>query len=789
MAQAMLFSGEADDALNELEPLQDSALVKSSAKHQVRLLNLLALVQTVRQRFDYALKIAQMAIDVADQADDGRLRAQSGFINFYVHDKSSAPVAIVEFERLDASLAAYGMDSSRIYCLRNFYTYLRSAEPVNAEKVLAVTRSGLELARRTGHRQGVAAIYHSKGILYSYEGRHQAVLRCFGISEKLRMELGEAMEIVRMHNGIGYFHFLAEQYSSALEHLGKAYTAVRRDVDMNELVMTLHNFAKLYVCTRRYQDALQVLEHLVRICRIRQVTHFPFHNLFDVFSLKGFCHLKLGEPARAQQCFDRMKGLAFEPSLSGKFLQILLQGALYAATNRLAEAQKTFESAPDALGKAVEIDTYLLPLCYLELLNVHSRQSNWKACETVADAGLKFCGTRELPQSSAFFRHAQQVIRDKKSFYSDGLPPVSVNVVTLQLDELVRLLHQENKLKLAHHRLREVQLVSRLQSLPERVDSPRTLADETLKLICASISELTGRIHIKEVEGWKLWCEIGHLPDVDRIEDYLQRLEQAPQLFIDTELNVKENAGRRARFNSFICLPIMDEDEVMGVMILSLLDSNRFFEQQDQETFQLLVTQFGSQLQRLKQRERLVRMSTTDVLTGLFNRQAMQARLEQELQLMHRVQEIKSCSLAYIDLDNFKSVNDTLGHAVGDKVLKAFSKLLLGSLRHGDVAARWGGDEFVVLLPDTEAEQAKLAAERFMENIAKRQNFKRELAEWAGPFLLPYLAKLGCSIGVAACRSDQLEGVTEERLLLQADKALYMAKEAGKGRVCIADPD
>jgi two-component system cell cycle response regulator len=165
-------------------------------------------------------------------------------------------------------------------------------------------------------------------------------------------------------------------------------------------------------------------------------------------------------------------------------------------------------------------------------------------------------------------------------------------------------------------------------------------------------------------------------------------------------------------------------------------------------------------------------MSTTDHLTELRTRRYLSEVLAVECLRSKRYKSPLSVVMA--DLDYFKRVNDTYGHAAGDDVLKATADVLRESLRATDVAARWGGEEFLVVLPETDLPGAELWAERWREDI-EGHAFK----EPDGKTL-----KITISIGVASFSDD----MDKQNILIDAaDKALYRAKESGRNRVVVQD--
>lgn len=166
--------------------------------------------------------------------------------------------------------------------------------------------------------------------------------------------------------------------------------------------------------------------------------------------------------------------------------------------------------------------------------------------------------------------------------------------------------------------------------------------------------------------------------------------------------------------------------------------------------------------------EKLAEMSVRDELTGMFNRRYFQDALEREISGAQRYGH--GLALCMLDLDLFKVVNDTHGHLVGDRVLQTFGRLLSESIRKYDVACRYGGEEFAVILPDTDLEKATALCERFRERIRGHA------------FTIDQKTlHITTSIGVTACSNG--EATTGEQLVDRADKALYQAKGKGRDRV------
>ncbi len=167
--------------------------------------------------------------------------------------------------------------------------------------------------------------------------------------------------------------------------------------------------------------------------------------------------------------------------------------------------------------------------------------------------------------------------------------------------------------------------------------------------------------------------------------------------------------------------------------------------------------------QREKVEEKLRLLSTTDELTGAYNRRAFNEHLSANIGRAKRYNELLSIFL--LDIDNFKNINDSYGHDVGDLALKALARIVKESIRQDDIVARWGGEEFTILLPETGKDAALQLAERLREKISGHD--------------FPKVGHITVSIGLAELQVDD----NSDSLVKRADLALYQAKDAGKNIV------
>jgi diguanylate cyclase (GGDEF)-like protein len=211
---------------------------------------------------------------------------------------------------------------------------------------------------------------------------------------------------------------------------------------------------------------------------------------------------------------------------------------------------------------------------------------------------------------------------------------------------------------------------------------------------------------------------------------------------------------------------------VIGVLNLSDKLTGEIFAEEDLRVLEGVAVQATIAIERssyYQQSQELRKISITDSLTGLLNRRYFQERLAEEVDRATR--HGHPLSLIMIDIDHFKAYNDANGHPAGDKALMLVGRALRGSIRAIDVVSRFGGEEFAVILPETQKEKAEEIGERIRREV--------EGLYFAGEESLP-LGRLTVSLGVAGFPEDAGD---LKSLIQKSDQALYLAKDQGRNRI------
>lgn len=292
----------------------------------------------------------------------------------------------------------------------------------------------------------------------------------------------------------------------------------------------------------------------------------------------------------------------------------------------------------------------------------------------------------------------------------------------------------------------------------------------------AIVDPLDRRLSIKATHGYPLML-VEHL-QIEAGEGILGAVLQAGRVVRPSNAREATRTDRRRpryRTDSYIALPLLAGAEVLGVVSVADRVDDEPFTRSDLSALGALAAPAALALARERaaaRAEAYAHAAAIDPLSALFNRRYFHVRLEEELQRSRR-HEIP-LALLMIDIDDFKTVNDSYGHLAGDLVIKETAEIVRRAVRVFDVCTRFGGEEFAVIMPASGEEAALAVAERVRSRVATYRAPERPLED----------LRVSVSIGVALAA----DGATARDLIERADAALYAAKRGGKNRVRLYMP-
>jgi two-component system cell cycle response regulator len=352
-----------------------------------------------------------------------------------------------------------------------------------------------------------------------------------------------------------------------------------------------------------------------------------------------------------------------------------------------------------------------------------------------------------------------------------------------ELRERLRALTEEvqrNELLLRKTQSREVELL-RAHSLGELFDRVVTGLRDAYGLDLVTLSLFDPQHELRHLSGSENLTSavIEDVRFIDAVSPLAPKLVQfdrpwlGPYDPVEHDLLVPPSLGR----GSVALIPLPRDNRAIGVITFGSRDARRFTSDLAADFLAHLGVVVAISLENAVNRARLVRSGVTDFLTGWHNRRYFHNRLREELARAERTGKALACLM--IDVDHFKEINDRFGHLAGDEALKEVARRAEGEIRAGDTGARFGGDEFAILLAGAEAPSAVKLAERIHHAVRVTP-----IRVHGGAHVTVTLS-IGLATAKPQPRSHDYKALAE-RLIAEADAALYRAKSAGRNRVEVA---
>ena len=330
--------------------------------------------------------------------------------------------------------------------------------------------------------------------------------------------------------------------------------------------------------------------------------------------------------------------------------------------------------------------------------------------------------------------------------------------------KLARLLQEQAEREIAVNHLatairNTLELDSVLQTAADEVGRALNVHSCAVRVAGALVGEQKTKCYLRPdaaTEGEDLL--LGHMDSVSA------RITRSPEAYvIDGDDSQSPNKLADA------VVPLIYQGGLIGFLLVRSDDMSRIWADNELLLLHTVADQLVVAVNQAHLFAQMQQQALTDGLTGCHNRRSFESRLEHDLQLATRMGQ--QLSVVMLDLDNFKHVNDQAGHEVGDVALSMLAETIRSGLRVVDTAARFGGDEFVIVLPQASTEGALLVAERLRKRI--------------GEMDVPGFGKVTCSFGVATFPDH---ASSRDTLIGAADRALYSSKDAGRNRVSVTEP-
>lgn len=712
--------------------------------------------------------------------------------------------------------------------LAHIYVYAFDNAPEKYKDVETVEKNidnynkGIAIAHRIGNDRFLIDAYKKSVMTASSNGFFDVSNYFYSQCYKVVSRIGNEFEEANIYNGMGYNCSTMEKYSKASEYFNKALNIFIKFNDVNYICETLYNMAINGILAEEYACADQYLNICLKACRLIKSDGIRVCNLSKLYGLRALCNYEMNVLYSCKinyQYLTRYLGHMIEledQDEEGSRLwedDMILYHLIGAV---LLEKEKNYEKAYEHLCKAEKYmkmasgSAFLFVVPYvIAYSNVCKQLGKDEDAVKVLQKALQFCIDKGYINK-----------KNKIKSYMEGVKYVprkcDISIKGVALDEIIELVTSNiirNDYVIQKDKIEFVSIWQKLIGNNE---------DSLEKVIRNSIATLKNTFSIDEfvfvrIENGKPVIKYNDSKYViaDKIEYLMEYFENHRNAFCTTRLD-KEYVDHKPlidevfgvnTINTWMFAPIYEDEQMQGLFIVCTamcsdwnhrIKRNAFVDS-DVGIMLLMFRQLMDAIERMENRERIEKinnelhianerlqnLAVRDMLTGLYNRQGFAEELESLIHMVEVEKKRAEMSILYSDLDNFKPYNDEFGHDIGDLVLIEYANLLKEVCGPDGYVVRYGGDEFLVIIPSVDREVVEGAAKKIFEILREERGFTDKVSKKLGRTVdIPEEKYLSCSIGISGVVLNPEDSARDKisDTIKRADEMMYYIKKTVKHR-------
>ncbi len=617
-------------------------------------------------------------------------------------------------------------------------------------------------------------------------------------------------EEASIYNGLGFNRIVSEQFVIANEYFNKALDLFYQQKNTYYVAETLYNMATNAILADNFDTAYNYLIYCIKLLRSIKYQRMRVCNMSKLYGMIVYCSYKMGIEYNAHFYLNKMERVIYHIIHSDDenrfflwdddmFFYYFVSGLLE-KSDSIEKAQKYFDRAKYHMFRSEGLLFFVYAMFAAEQAELYQLQNKPQMAKNILESCMEFCNKNG-------YKHKEEMLfakLHKQTLIPKHIPLPLKTVDKYQIEELAQ--YSEMKMMLAD-KTKGIDFLVAWQELLNKENS--TVRD----IIENSMVTMQNNYNIDSI----IYVEIVDRKPVIRynsseLEIQEETLEDVASYFTKHKKEVVASRFEREFYEygailslfginnivSFACVPLSQGDELTSFMIASIeLHENMtggiiFLDRNDLTIFKFALRQMTDTLYRLKARDEISQMNkklqqsaVTDLLTGLLNRQGFTKKIDDYAALVQKGKRVDRCfTLLYIDLDNFKFCNDTFGHDVGDEILIAFSRMFERVVRDQGYIVRYGGDEFLIVMPDHTVKEGIELAKAIYREIDKSHHFIPEIqAAVQEQIDIPENHRVSCSIGIAY--EDSYNQDSMNVALKHADTKLYDVKKNQKSNYSV----
>jgi diguanylate cyclase (GGDEF)-like protein len=744
-----------------------------------------------------ARKYATDAYELATRLGDTYLVYKCHFLNFMI-DKDSLHIdRRVSDDNLNILInetQKYGYDNYLSLIYTNPYELHDNYSQEKEERL----KMGIAIVEKLNNEHQLGNAYHNWGIAYSANGKMDLAYDLYRKSQVLKEKIQDNRRVSFIYNSLGYYYMEMEQYILGHAEFTKSLRTSLASRDYHEMCMTLYNIMLNAFMFEAYTFVCDIAIKLIKLLSMSKLMTLKYHSKKMIYNLYIIALIKCGMEARAIDTYNKvfLWGLEeIEDKREELFTTCMVEFYLAQNTTLKETLLNKAESYIPFEDKSI---THFRNYYFLEKITFYreQHQNYYKKVlklfvHEISDATAPYTFQRldDLMHLGIKNKYVVASIENKDKRNSQNLQSVD-----LDFERIVFTAKMDNSVQKLHHRINQINFLNLVQTMLFNEENSEQLILNLQQLIHGNTKvEKTycRRILSTSYSHLNMENPVYVINEVyaERIFGYIKDKTQASILHFGnaSAIALKKVYG----YSSLMYLPIYSDKERVVELLLMTQKKDEKFNQDDLNLYNLISRQAGEALSRINKNEMLEKMNwaleqvyITDVITGLANRNALELRLQKmQIELKSNKSEV---SCMFIDLDNFKYYNDTYGHDIGDRILKFFGEILQRQVSKEDFVARFGGDEFVVILIGKSSDALKVKIEGLAQRIYTQFEEHCYFEDFIGKELgqaisIPDINRISCSIGAAGSYDTDDKNVYT--ILKLSDLALYAAKNQGKKKL------
>lgn len=761
------YSGTIDDSLYYFD-LSLENLPEENSDLFYNLYYYIARVYIYKNSCSLAARFVKILLEKAPKK--GHFYALGKMLDYLIEEKSEKQVNSFKYEETLLFLL-------RSRLLTNYYSVVFRVSTPFAQNVLGIDKMKLFADKavkwytESDNKYGLSIAYHWLGIIHSIKDEKKCAIGWYRKSHDLRLELGDLKSLIQIKNGMSYDYFISGNYTVSFELINEFIGKIHELGDPNETVISFYNIVKILFFGKDYSLCLLLANKLIRLMRVYGIEDFQYGSIYDVIGIKAIIDCFEKKYIQAKIGLVNLKNVKRNPTDFFSPLLGFLEALISLSDNEKEKACKIIDRT---LFEYLKSDFLLYQTAAFIAYEFAGQLYFYGDIETAGIYKKKGDSFSLEGKLTEVFDKFSPLNLSEISAAKFNFPPLNINYSYLE-----QVAEKEVLLSRIHKKVTASRFLSRINSLYMKTVDKGSLVSNFCKLFTDYVDAYSVYVVEKSLEGHVRYLGVntvydGVLPGGDKWQGLFEKYG------IGTELQLKEVEKNTYFVN-------ISKADFTGGILFSISDKKKW----TMDEVIILKTAIGylqDQITIIKQNKHLEKISTTDILTKLNNRRSLETKIEEQNEFMRRYSDKPETSniysITFIDLDNFKFYNDSFGHQTGDILISCFGKLLRKTYRRVDFISRFGGDEFVIILPNTNLAAAVRAGERLRKALVEARYFIPELERFLGR--IPEISPdnlLGFSGGIC-CNLDISDSGDVAGVLAASDKALRFAKKSGKNKMC-----